>query len=385
MQSSTHRVRARLTVGAFVVATLCCGVATSPLAAQGGGATDPILQPAEAMPRTIESLILDLAITGTRRIAVGERGHVMLSDDGRAWRQVADVPTRATLTAVAARGDDAWAVGHDGVIIRSRDGGQSWRLVNSNPYVAGTDDPHNGVPLLDVLFLDANRGFAIGAYALMLRTDDGGDTWSKVALPKGGVVAAAMDDALAAEEGDIVDDAADAEGDDSWLMDADELSIDEEADPHLNAMARLDDGTLFVVAERGAGYRSIDGGATWERRTLPYDGSMFGLLAFDSSHLLAFGLRGNALESFDGGLSWNEVETGTQLSLFGGTALARGGAVLVGANGVVVERASGDQPFTIRTFVNERDESPILAAIVSEGDGRFIVSGERGIGVHRVD
>jgi photosystem II stability/assembly factor-like uncharacterized protein len=174
-----------------------------------------------------------------------------------------------------------------------------------------------------------------------------------------------------------------AEDDDSWLMDADELTIDEEADPHLNAIARLDDGTLFIVAERGAGYRSIDGGETWERRTLPYDGSMFGLLALDSSRFLAFGLRGNALESIDGGLSWSEVDTGTTLSLFGGVALARGGAVLVGANGVVVSRGDAEQPFSLTTFVNDRQESPILAAIVAEGDNRFTVSGERGIGVYR--
>jgi len=373
MESNTRHERSSLAVGALVVAALCSGLAALTAASPGSAGVDPMLRPAELMPRAIESLILDLAISGARRIAVGERGHVLISDDGREWRQVA-VPTRATLTAVTVRGDDAWAVGHDGVIIRSRDAGRTWHLVHANPYVAGSDDPHSGVPLLDVLFLDANRGFAVGAYALMLRTDDGGETWTKVDLPKSERMLAAEADAAVPTE---------AEDDDSWLMDADELTIDEEADPHLNAIARLDDGTLFIVAERGAGYRSIDGGETWERRTLPYDGSMFGLLALDSSRFLAFGLRGNALESIDGGLSWSEVDTGTTLSLFGGVALARGGAVLVGANGVVVSRGDAEQPFSLTTFVNDRQESPILAAILAEGDNRFTVSGERGIGVYR--
>jgi photosystem II stability/assembly factor-like uncharacterized protein len=370
---SIHRgLRAHAAAVALAAATLSGALWGTVHAARGGEGDDPMLRPAEPMPRAIESLILDVAISGTRRIAVGERGHVLISDDGRSWQQVADVPTRATLTAVAARGDDALAVGHDGVIIRSRDAGRSWQLVHANPYSADDDDPHNGVPLLDVLLLEDGRGFAIGAYALMLRTDDGGETWDEVRLPK--------------PEGAPEEDASDAADDDgSWLMDADELTIDEEADPHLNAIARLDDGTLFVVAERGAGFRSVDGGASWERRTLPYDGSMFGLLAFDSSRLLAFGLRGNALESTDAGLSWTEVDTGTSLSLFGGAALPRGGAILVGANGVIVTRRDADSPFTIGTFVNERQESPILAAIVAEGDGRFIVTGEKGIGVHRAE
>jgi len=376
MDSNTPRARSRMVVGALVAASLCGGLAAPAAANPAAAATDPILRPAEPMPRAIESLILDLAISGTRRIAVGERGHVLISDDGREWRQVADVPTRATLTSVVARGDDAWAVGHDGVIIHSRNAGRTWRLVHSNPYVAGTDDPYNGVPLLDVFFIDDDRGFAIGAYALMLRTEDGGETWTAVTLPKSGPMVAAE-----VPEGDGQEE----EDDGSWLMDADELTIDEEADPHLNAMARLDDGTLFIVAERGAGFRSVDGGETWERRTLPYDGSMFGLLAFDSSRLLAFGLRGNALESTDGGLTWSAVDTGTPLSLFGGVALDNGGAILVGANGVVVSRGDAEQPFSLTTFVNDRQESPILAAIVAEGDNRFIVSGERGIGVHRAE
>lgn len=384
MKSQTHRSRAPLLVGALMFSSLLGGLTGAVAAASETAMVDPILRPAELMPRAVESLILDLAISGTRRIAVGERGHVLLSDDGRSWTQVAGVPTRATLTAVTARGDNAWAVGHDGVIIRSTDAGRTWTLVHSNPYSRDVDDPHNGVPLLDVLFIDDQRGFAIGAYALMLASDDSGQTWRAVDL------SAEAAGALPAAEDDLapVDGATDLEGaenNEEWLMDADELSIDEEGDPHLNAMARLGDGTLFIVAERGAGFRSLDNGLSWERSTLPYDGSMFGLLAFDSSRLLAFGLRGNALESVDAGLSWAEVDTGTELSLFGGVALSDGGAVLVGANGVTVTRAGVGAPFVIGTFVNERQESPILAAILADGDGAFIVSGERGIGVYRAD
>lgn len=359
-------------VGAFALLAAMLAFATAYAA---GERDDPMLRPAEPMPRAAESLLLDLAISGFRRIAVGERGHVLISDDGRTWQQVADVPVRATLTAVTARGDDAWAVGHDGVILRSRDAGRSWRLVHANPFDPDSDDPHNGVPLLDVLFVDAQRGFAVGAYALLLRSDDGGETWRRVTLPKPEGAAAADD----------VVDAGEGADDGSWLMDEEELTIDEEADPHLNAIARLDDGTLFIVAERGAGFRSTDGGETWERQTLPYDGSMFGLLAVDASRLLAFGLRGNALESTDAGLSWVPVDTGTSLSLFGGATLPEGGAILVGANGIVVSRANGNAPFVTRTFVNDRQESPILAAILAEGDGRFVVVGEKGVGIYRAE
>ena len=64
-------------------------------------------------------------------VAVGERGHVLVSgDEGRSWRQ-ADVPSRALLTGVFMH--DArlgWAVGHDEVVLRTRDGGLTWERVH---------------------------------------------------------------------------------------------------------------------------------------------------------------------------------------------------------------------------------------------------------------
>ncbi|MBK8284566.1 MAG: hypothetical protein IPK97_06570 [Ahniella sp.] len=81
-------------------------------------------------------------------------------------------------------------------------------------------------------------------------------------------------------------------------FDASDLDLDEETDPHLNAIARTGNGNLFIVAERGAAFRSRDdGGSTWERIQLPYEGSMFGVIGGEGDHVLSFGLRGNVYES----------------------------------------------------------------------------------------
>ena len=54
---------------------------------------------AEPAPLAARSLILDVADGGDRAIAVGERGHVLVSESRRGdWRQVENVPTRSTLT-----------------------------------------------------------------------------------------------------------------------------------------------------------------------------------------------------------------------------------------------------------------------------------------------
>ena len=104
--------------------------------AAGGG---PLLLPAAGVgaPRVDRLLLLDAAQTGTRIVAVGERGRIVLSDDeGHSWRYAAS-PTEATLTAVHFAGDRrGWAVGHDATILLSRDGGETWDQVHAAPGAA---------------------------------------------------------------------------------------------------------------------------------------------------------------------------------------------------------------------------------------------------------
>ena len=88
---------------------------------------DLLLLPAVKSPRATGSVLLDVTRAGQRLVAVGERGHVLYSDDnGQNWQQGA-VPVSVTLTAVHFPGaQKGWAVGHDGVVLHSQDGGENW-------------------------------------------------------------------------------------------------------------------------------------------------------------------------------------------------------------------------------------------------------------------
>ncbi|HJU38459.1 MAG TPA: YCF48-related protein, partial [Tahibacter sp.] len=199
------------------------------------------------MPLATQALLLDFVESGKRAIAVGENGMVLLSDDRTAWRQAAQVPTRATLTAVAAVGDRVWAVGRDGVIVASVDGGENWTLQRKDPWQppgaqsAGGDARH-GAPLLDVLFFDENRGVAVGAYSLFLETADGGATWTERRI------LAAAQEAPKDAKAKPANGADKADGDkESWTFSKDELKIADEDEPHFNAIARTSDGSLLIA------------------------------------------------------------------------------------------------------------------------------------------
>lgn len=316
--------RTRRPLAAMAAALLIAAVQAQDSAAPP--ATEIAPEPAEPASLSAQSLLLDVVNTGKHLIAVGERGHIVASNDGERWAQVA-VPARATLTALSfPDSQHGWVVGYDGVILHSRDDGRSWQLQHFQP-----ERP----PLLDVLFTDQQHGIAIGAFGLMLGTEDGGAHWTEREAP-----------AL------------------------------REPGLHLNAIVRLNDGQFLIAGESGLLGVSADGLA-WERLPAPYEGSFFGAVAVGEHGALVFGLRGNVYRTENvRDAAWQKIDIGSQQTLFGGTVLADGRAVLVGADGLrLIVDASG-------VVQAENGEGGTLSSVVGVGESLLAV-GELGVNLER--
>ena len=278
--------------------------------------------PAMQSDLAVQELVLDVAETSDGLVAVGERGHILLSKNGEDWQQAIGVPHNRSLTAVTANGSHIWAVGHDMAIVYSADNGLNWSLQNFQPDMMQ--------PLLDVWFADNSKGLAIGAYGAIMRTYDGGQTW----------------------EEDVI----------HW-----------ELDYHLNGITQTPTGRLVIAGEAGYGFVSDDMGETWTEFEFPYGGSMFGVLSLPDGSLLAYGLRGHMHKSTDDGETWVDVDSPTQLTLMGGMIDASGNPVLVGANAVILT-GNADGSFRMRRHPVGEDLSNII-----EFNGKKIVVGEEGI------
>lgn len=320
---------------------------------------DPSVRDSELKPKAARSLLLDIARTDDGYVVVGERGHVLVSSDGKAWQQV-KAPTRSTLTTVSAQGALVWAAGHDGVILHSADSGKTWQRQRAQPWSADSQSLTNGSPVLDTLFVSASEGYAVGAYSLLLKTVDGGATWTELSV--GAAIPAPQSDAVASDSG---------------VFDESDLALAAESDPHLNAIARTASGRLLVMGERGAGFRSDDGGANWRPIRLPYGGSVFGLLGLGGESVLAFGLRGNVFQSDDAGGSWRKIESGTANSLIGGTLSADGSILLAGGNGTVSLRRPGSAAFSARQIRLGNGQVPAFTAAIGDA-GAYILTSDLG-------
>lgn len=330
--------------------TLAAAAAVLLWSAVGTAQAAPADTPALASPDAAERLLLDIAADGGRIVAVGEQGHIIVSDDeGGTWSH-AEVPVSLMLTGVAFAGDTkAWAVGHDGVVLASDDRGDRWRVaVDGAAIVAmqieaareniarievtldamADDDPareetgftledaqfdledaqelaEGGItsPLLGVRFTSATRGYVFGAYGVLLQTEDGGETWALIAD-----------------------------------------RLDNPDNQHLYSLAVTEAGNLLLVGEAGAAFRSEDDGATWTRLDLNYEGSLFGVLALSGGEAVAYGLRGRIFHSPDEGENWTEIDGSPRATLTGGTALPDGRTALVGAAGTLVVGKPGATP-----------------------------------------
>jgi photosystem II stability/assembly factor-like uncharacterized protein len=298
-------------------------------AAPAVAAAPPGPGPALTVEHAETGLLLGIADTGERLVAVGGNGDIVVSDDGQRWAQVPS-PVDVTLTAVAfADSRNGWAVGHDAVILHTADGGHSWTLQNFQPDL--------NAPLFSILALDAQRAFAAGAFGTLKATVDGGASWTDV---------------------------------NAEAISADKL--------HLNAITRLANGDLFVAGEHGLAALSSDG-RNWRRLESPYEGSFFGVQPWGSQGVLAFGLRGNIYAMADARLGrWQKIEAQTTSSLFGGLAIPDGKAVLVGGDGELVAVDGSGNARRLGIGAGGKGQAKAYAALVGYRNG-LVLAGEAGI------
>ncbi len=198
-------------------------------------------------------------------LAAGSHGKILkIAGDGG----ISLLPTevRSTLQDVAVwDAQNAVAVGNDGVVLYSRDGGSSWQQA--------TDVPQSEVAnKLNRLRIGAN-GLAIasGEMGALLISRDYGQTW---------------------------------------------LRLREEEDVAWNDVALLGNDTLLVVGEFGRVIRGSLDGHDWQDVDTGIGTSLMAVAFRDELNGVAVGLEGIVLETTDGGLSWQARDVGLSDHLF---------------------------------------------------------------------
>lgn len=111
-----------------------------------------------------------------------ERTHILYTEDGGSTWQVQFRDEDYKLKAIAFSDElHGWAVGEYGYTYATRDGGKTWEHQNGHFRIDDeTGELQTGVFLFDVAAIDSNRAVAVGADGLVLKTTDGGMSWNKL-------------------------------------------------------------------------------------------------------------------------------------------------------------------------------------------------------------
>jgi photosystem II stability/assembly factor-like uncharacterized protein len=328
-------------------------------------ATYDVLElPAVKSDMADQSLIFAVKKFDGRYFAVGHRGHILYSDDGGdTWTQ-AEVPVRSSILDIHFPTPElGWAAGHEGVILHSSDGGKTW-VKQYDGLRYGTEgkalyekfaaeDPNDTLfpylvdemdfaisqgadkPIFKIYFLDDKRGYAVGAYGMVLNTLDGGKTWTH---------------RLETIENDSfyhVFDFAPLPGEKRFFLagEAGTFLVADVSGPYEERHAKkvhsipwegsfftsvdTADGAIVVGGLRGRMFRTADAGQTWTVSEKPPTSSIVDSTRLPDGSLIAVGIAGEVLRSTDNGNNFEKLPIGTGGRIY---AVAEGpeGTLLVG-------------------------------------------------------
>jgi len=341
----------------------------APWSASHAAKYDVLELPAVPSELATKSMIFAIHQFNGRYFAVGHHGHILFSDDGGdSWTQ-AEVPVRSTLLDIHCPTKElCWAVGHEAVILHSSDGGETWvkqfdgiRYGQEGKVLyekMAAEDPNNPIfpylveemdfaisqgadkPLFRVNFLDGKRGYAVGAYGIVLNTLDSGETWT----PR-----------LETIENDSF----------YHVFDFSPL-------PGVKKFFLAGEAGLFLVADISGAY---DERHAKRVHSVPWEGSFFTSSDTPSGAIVVGGLRGRMFRTENVGETWTVVEKPDTSSIVDSIHLKNGKLIFVGIAGEILMSSDDGDSF---------EKLPIgtggrIYAVAEGPPGTLFVGGPSGI------
>lgn len=343
--------------GSLLLAALATFTLAGP--AQSAAFVDPLDVPAMKSPLAGKSPVNAVTMAGRRLVGVGQRGHILYSDDqGKSWTQ-ASVPVSSDLTAVTfVTPEKGWAVGHDGVVLATTDGGANWvrqldgralgKILLAAEAPAGLAanvaeqrqadlerlaEQGASNPLLGVFFEDENTGYVFGSFNLILKTTDGGKSWA------------------------------------SWFDRTDNPSL-----MGFFAMRPVD-GELFLVGEQGLVLKYDRQAGRFRALALPYKGTLFGVTG-KAGVVIVHGLRGSVYRSTDKGATWRRIDVGLKDGVTAADVTPDGRIVLASQVGQIV--VSNDDGATFAPLAVSGPRLPV-AGVVADSKDSLVIAGIKGL------
>lgn len=252
----------------------------------------------------------------------GDDGYLAsTTDGGRTWTKY-PLNTTENINEIYFRNEDNGYLVAGRKMFITRDAGRSWqdiRIYRSGEFGSAQPD------FLSIRFSDKKRGYVVGSLikrvgkdaivvdSLLMRTEDGGETWKRITLPTKSELFHLDFDGnqrgwIVGDEGVIL--ASTDEGN-TWIKQ------DSGTKASLFNVDFRDSKEGYVVGGNGMILRTANGGATWEKVETNFKTTFLRVDFADDKNGWIVGKAGNILRSGDKGKTWTRQEINTQENLYG--------------------------------------------------------------------
>ena len=185
--------------------------------------------------------------------------------------------------------NSGWAVGENGLILVTENGGSSW-----NEQLSNTKRKLNGVS-----FINSTIGWTVGDNGTITRTASGGASWTVIpsGLTKNFNDTHAVSQLITWIVGDTGTILKTTNGV-TWLPQTSNVTV------NLNSVYFYDNLVGWTVGDTGTILRTTNGGSSWIALHSGVTANLSSVYFYDLNFGFAVGAGGTILRSSDGGLSW---------------------------------------------------------------------------------
>lgn len=271
---------------------------------------------------TTGDLIAVYFTSSDRGWIAGDDGFLASTKDGGATWTKYPLNTTENINEIYFRNSDNGYLVAGAKMFITRDGGKTWmdiRIYRTGEFGGGRPE------FLSIRFSDKNRGYVVGSVlkksgdeevvvdSLLMRTEDGGDTWRRITVPTktelyhldfnnnshgwivgdGGVILSTTDEGM------------------TWAKQTSGTPI-----PLYNVDFR-DDDEGYIVGKSGTILRTENGGATWQIVETNFKDTFMRVDFADDKNGWIVGYSGSILRSNDKGKTWTRQESNTRDRLYG--------------------------------------------------------------------
>ena len=225
----------------------------------------------------------------------------------------------------------AFSSGDYGTLVRTTNGGQKWTQI-----AVGTS-----ITLRGVSFIDTSKGVVVGDQGTIMMTTNGGKTWTSKSYD----VAVTFSDVCLVDRYFGV--AVGSNGSLYQTYDGGITWAPQYATPliTLNAVTFIDRNNGIFVGSSGTIFRTTDGGVRWNRALSSIEGynapNILDVCMVDLSNGYAVGEFGLMLRTSDGGASWSLLPSVTRVHLRGVHFADSKRGFAVGDGGLILETIDG--------------------------------------------